>query len=212
MKRKYTILVVIGISLSTFAIVQTRKNETFAYLAEYGEVSDWEFFGYRLAPNSSVPRWLPGVWPRSLAINEIPADPTRYATAVRQLPGLDEIMVFVYEPMTIDVFTALGAVHGVKRLDLTSTSVNDSAFQRFTQFATVEELFLDFSTITDASMPHILNFRHVRELDIYNTALSDAKVLEVAQLPALHGVSLDEHLSSETIAELRAKRPDLKVH
>jgi hypothetical protein len=215
MKRTHTILAVIGIALFVvaalrFAVVQTRKDEAIAYLAEYGEISDWECLGYRFAEKRSIPRWLPGVWPRSLAINEIPPDPARYAAAVRKLPRLDMIMVFVYEPMSIEIFAALGTIP-CKRLDLTSTSVSDSAFQKFTQFATVEELFLGVSTITDASMTHILKFRQVRELELNDNILSDSKVLELAQLPALATLSLDERLLPETIAALRAIRPDLKV-
>ncbi len=94
-------------------------------------------------------------------------------------------MVFVYEPMSIDIFTALGAVRGAKILDLTSTSVSDSAFERFTQFGTVEELLLNHSTITDASVTHILRFQHVRILSIYTNNLVDASVLQLGQLPEL---------------------------
>jgi len=212
MKPALTIFTAIGVVLAVFAVTLWQKSEALAYLAQNGEIDDWQFFGHPIAPTRSIPRWLPGVWPRSLAINAIPLDTKRYVAAVRRLPGLDMIMVFVYEPMSIDIFTALGSVSDVKRLDLTSTSVSDSAFQKFMQFATVEELFLDFSAITDVSMEHILKFRNVRELEIYQNSFSGPKVLELARLPALRIVSLDERLSPDTVAALQAQRPDLTVN
>lgn len=211
MKRIFTILALTAVILSIFARVQWRKCEALTYLDQYGNLHDWHFFGHPLARELSIPRWLPGVWPRSLAVNDIPPDAARYAGAIGKLPRLDTIMVFVYEPMSMKIFTALGAVPGAKLLDLTSTSVNDSAFQHFTQFATVETLLLNHSTITDASVTHILKFRRVHTLDLYENTLSDSAAIELAQLPALREVSLDERVSPQTIAALRAKRHDVRI-
>lgn len=212
MRRVLSICAVIAVVLSLFAALQWRKCNALALLDGCGEIDDWQFFGHALARDTAVPRWLPGVWPRSLAINQIPPDTTRYASAVKTLPGLDIIMVFVYEPMSIDIFTALGAVRGAKILDLTSTSVSDSALEKFTQFGTVEELLLNHSTITDASVTHILRFQRVRTLSIYTNNLSDSSVLQFGQLPELRILDLDERLGAQTVATLHARRPDLELN
>jgi hypothetical protein len=203
-------LAALGLGICT--VSEWRKVQSFDYLQEYGGLGDWSFCGHELDQDTFIPRWFPGVWPRHLSINTPPEDTARYAAAVRSLPRLDSIMVFVYRPMSVDVFTALGAVPAVKVMDLSSSSVTDEAFEKFQQFATVEKLLLDNSGISDASMRHLIRFTAVRTLNIYNVQLTDAAVIQVASLPALQEVAVDGKLSAETIAALRLKIATVTVN
>ena len=210
MKRTITVFIVVAL-LATIAVAQWRNAKAFAYLEENGELGDWEFCGQPLAQDSTVPHWLPGMWPRKLKISAIPDDTDRYCAAARRIPRLDEIEVFVEESLSQDIFDALGSIPDVRVLDLMSPSVNDSGFQSFAQFESVRKLYLASSTITDGSIDHILKFRSVFTIGLNNNPISDSNILKLAELPALRELILFEELLPETIATLRLKRSDIII-
>ena len=214
MKLVIKILAILAVVLAIdVTFLQWRKTKALDYLVQHAEAEEWYWFSHSLGSGApSIPYWVPGVWPRSLAINSVPKDQARYAAAIRRLPRLDYIMIFVWEPMDSEVFAALGTVPDVRFLDLGSEIITDTTFERFTQFSTVESLQIDNSSITDKSMDHLLKFRKVRVLDFYHNSVSASQIGQLAQLPALEEVSLDEKLPPTTVLALHVSRPDLKIN
>jgi hypothetical protein len=100
----------------------------------------------------------------------------------------------------------------VVELDLSRTRVTDAGLAAVAEMKRLARLDLEGTAVTDAAVRRVQKLAELRYLNLVGTKVGDAALGEIAKMEKLEAVYLfGSEVSEKGVAELRAKRPSLKV-
>ena len=90
--------------------------------------------------------------------------------------------------------------------------VNDNSFGNLSHFPNVETLVLGCASLTDQGLRHVLELKKLKALVIYKCLITDAGVLQLANLPEIQTIGLfDIAVSANMITALQGRLPKTLV-
>jgi hypothetical protein len=187
-----------------------------AHLAGLTKLRSLHFSPGRLGDGSlAVFGRLPGLGELSLQGNAFSDNGLKHLGGLKQLRSL--WLGRSRRPITDAGARHLAGLTALEQLDLQGAQLSDAGVAALAELKQLHTLLLNGaageSTLTDASVAHLLGMTRLRQLWLQNTGLTEAGVRRLLALPALKGLVLSSSAIPEGLpAKLQRQRPEVQLN
>jgi hypothetical protein len=119
---------------------------------------------------------------------------------------------FCRDQRLTEKLACLDALHGLRSLAMTNTSVSQAAFRHLAGLSRLEWLDLHDTLLDDASLRHLSAMTHLERLNLQNTRITDASLPHLARFTRLEWLNVGgTGVSAAGLAFLKAHLPNAEI-